>query len=210
MSNMIEVLAEQLQEVNKVIETQARVSDVSFKDVLVLVRFYDEYKNTNGFIDEAEQRAHDNVGALLVCVTKLQGLIRRLLSLDMSVWNEVNFASLEQRHLKAYQDKWNRAKEKSTKLWQEYQSLSNRLDMMDFNSEDYRVLDIRCEKTKIDYENAHEETEECYAILKMKEKDCAHVHYFEMQFLLLWAAKMMEITDAIRTDAKRLLKERNA
>ena len=42
MSNMIEVLAEQLQEVNKVIETQARVSDVSFKDVLVLVRFYDE------------------------------------------------------------------------------------------------------------------------------------------------------------------------
>ena len=124
MSNMIEVLAEQLQEVNKVIETQARVSDVSFKDVLVLVRFYDEYKNTNEFIDEAEQRAHDNVGALLVCVTKLQGLIRRLLSLDMSVWNEVNFASLEKRHLKAYQDKWNRAKEKSTKLWQKYQSLT--------------------------------------------------------------------------------------
>ena len=38
---MIEVLAEQLQEVNKVIETQTRVSDVSFKDALVLVRFYD-------------------------------------------------------------------------------------------------------------------------------------------------------------------------
>ena len=57
---------------------------------------------------------------------------------------------------------------------------------------------------------AHEKTEECYAILKMEEKDCAHVHYFEMQFLLLWAAKMMEITDAIRIDAKRLLKETNA
>ena len=183
---------------------------MSFKDALVLVRFYDEYKNTNEFIDEAEQRAHDNVGALLVCVTKLQGLIRRFFSFDMSVWNEVNFVSLEQKHLKSYQDKWNRAKEKSTQLWQEYQSLSNRLDIMDFNSEEYRGLDIRCERTKIDYENAHEETEECYAILKMEEKDCAHVHYFEMQFLLLWAAKMMEITDAIRIDAKRLLKERNA
>ena len=210
MLNMIEVLAEQLQEVNKVIETQTRVSDVSFKDALVLVRFYDEYKNTNEFIDEAEQCAHDNVGAILVCVTKLQGIIRRFLSLDMSVWNEVNFASLEQIHLKAYQDKWNRAKEKSTKLWQEYQSLSNRLDMMDFNSEEYRILDIQCERTKADYEMAHEKTEECYAILKMEEKDCAHVHYFEMQFLLLWAAKMMEITDAIRIDAKRLLKETNA
>ena len=192
MLNMIEVLAEQLQEVNKVIETQTRVSDVSFKDALILVRFYDEYKNTNEFIDE------------------LQGIIRRFLSLDMSVWNEVNFASLEQIHLKAYQDKWNRAKEKSTKLWQEYQSLSNRLDMMDFNSEEYRILDIQCERTKADYEMAHEKTEECYAILKMEEKDCAHVHYFEMQFLLLWAAKMMEITDAIRIDAKRLLKETNA
>lgn len=42
-----------------------RVSDVSFKDALVLVRFYDEYKNTNEFIDEAEQRAHDNVGLYL-------------------------------------------------------------------------------------------------------------------------------------------------
>lgn len=210
MSNMIEVLAEQLQDVNKIIETRTKVGDVSFKDALVLVHFYDEYKNTNEFIDEAEQRAHDNIGALLVCVTKLQGLIRRLLSLDMSVWNEVNFVSLEQKHLKVYQDKWNRAKEESTKLWQEYQSLSNRLDMTDFNSEEYRILDIRCEQTKIDYENAHEKTEECYAILKMEEKDCAHVHYFKMQFLLLWAAKMMEITDAIRTDAKRLLKERNA
>ena len=210
MSNLIEVFAEQLQDVNKIIETRTKVGDVSFKDALILLRFYDEYKNTNEFIDEAEQRAHDNIGALLVCVTRLQGLIRRLLSLDMSVWNEVNFVSLEQKHLKSYQDKWNRAKEKSTQLWQEYQSLSNRLDMMDFNSEEYRGLDIRCEQTKIDYENAHEETEECYAILKMEEKDCAHVHYFEMQFLLLWAAKMMEITDAIRIDAKRLLKERNA
>lgn len=207
---MIEVLAEQLQNVNKIIETRTKVGDVTFKDVLVLVRFYDEYKNTNEFIDEAEQRAHGNVGALLVCATKLQGLIRRLLSLDISIWNEVNFVSLEQKHLKAYQDKWNRAKEKSTQLWQKYQSLSNQLDMTDFNSEEYRVLDIQCEQTKIDYENAHEETEECYAILKMEEKDCAHVHYFEMQFLLLWAAKMMEITDAIRIDAKRLLKETNA
>ena len=46
MLNMIEVLAEQLQEVNKVIETQTRVSDVSFKDELVLVRFHAEYKNS--------------------------------------------------------------------------------------------------------------------------------------------------------------------
>lgn len=44
----------------------------------------------------------------------------------------------------------------------------------------------------------------------MEETDCAHVHYFEMQFLLLWAAKMMEITEAVRNDAKRLLKEMNA
>ena len=207
---MIEVLAEQMQDVNKIIETRTKVGDVSFKDALVLVRFYDEYKNTNEFIDEAEQCAHDNVGALLVCVTKLQGLIRRFLSFDMSVWNRVNFASLEQRHLKAYQDKWNRAKEKSTKLWKEYQSLSNRLDMMDFNSEEYRALDVECERTKEGYKMANEKTEECYAILKMEEKDCAHVHYFEMQFLLLWAAKMIDITDAIRIDTKHLLKETNA
>lgn len=207
---MFEVLVEQLQEVNQIIDTRTTADEVSFEDALAIARFYDEYKNTNEFIDEAEQRAHDNVGALLVCVTRLQGLIRQFLSLDMQVWNDVDFIYLEQNHLKPYKDKWEKVKAKSTKLWQKYQSESNRLDMMSLNSEEYQVQDIQCERTKADYENAHEKTEECYVIFKMEETDCAHVHYFEMQFLLLWAAKMMEITEAVRNDAKRLLKEMNA
>ncbi len=207
---MIEVLAGQLQEVNNTIESISKKEDVTFDHALTLVHFYNEFKNTNEFIDEVEQLAHENVGALLVSVTRLQGLIRRFLSLDLTVWRKVDFAALERKHLKVYQDKWNKAKDKSTKLWQKYQSESNRLDMMDFNSKEYQVLDFQCEKTKVEYEDAHEKTDQYYTLLKLEKESCAHVHYFEMQFLELWASKMLEITEAVRSDAKRLLKGMNA
>ena len=207
MTNMIEVLTDRLQEVNQTIESRTKVEEVTFEDASMLAEFYHEFQNTNEFIDEAESRAHNNVGALLVCVTKLQGVIRRLLAIDLNVWKDVDFMDVEKSHLKTYQNKWNKAKEKSTKLWQKYQSESNRLDMMDFNSEEYRILDVQCEQTKLAYDKAHEETELCYAMLKSEQEYCAHVHYFEMQFLELWAAKMMQITEAVRIDAKRLLKE---
>lgn len=209
MTNMIEMLTERLQEVNQTIELRTKVEEVTFEDALMLAEFYHEFQNTNEFIDEAEDRAHQNVGALLVCVTKLQSVIRRFLSLDLTVWKDVNFVTLEQSHLKPYQEKWNRAKAKSTKLWQKYQSESNKLDMMDFKSEEFSVLDVQCEQTKLTYERAHEETGRCYDVFKSEQEYCAHVHYFEMQFLELLATKLLQITDAVRTDAKRLLKEAN-
>lgn len=210
MSNMIEMLAEQLQEVNNTIVSISKIEDVTFDNALTLVHFYDDFKNTNEFIDEVEQRAHENVGALLVSVTRLQGLIRRFLSLDLAVWREVDFVALERKHLRAYQDKWNKAKEKSTKLLQKYQSESNRLDMMDFTSEEYQELDFQCEETKDEYEDAQEKTDRYYTLLKLEQESCVQVHYFEMQFLELWASKMLEITEAVRSDAKRLLKGGNA
>lgn len=210
MTNMIEVLTDRLQEVSDNIESRTKVEEVTFEDALMLAEFYHEFQNTNEFIDEAESRAHQNVDALLVCVTKLQGVIRRFLSLDLTVWKDVNFVALEQSHLKPYQEKWDKAMKKSTKLWQKYQSESNRLDMMDFRSEEFNVLDVQCDQTKITYEKAHEETDRCYYALKSEQEYCAHVHYFEMQFLGLWATKMLQITDAVKIDAKRLLKEANA
>ena len=210
MTNMIEVLTDRLQEVNQIIELRTKAEEVTFEDALMLAEFYHEFQNTNEFIDEAEDRAHQNVGAFLVCVTKLQGVINRFLSLDLMIWKDVNFVALGQSHLKPYQEKWDKAMKKSTKLWQKYQSESNRLDMMDFRSEEFNVLDVQCDQTKLAYEKAHEETDTCYYALKSEQEYCAHVHYFEMQFLELWATKMLQITDAVRTDAKRILKEANA
>ena len=98
MSNMIEVLAEELREVSQIIESRTKAEKVTFNDALTLVYFVNEYEDTSEFVDETEERVRDNAGALLVCMSRLQGLIRHLLSLDMSVWNKVDFASLEQKN----------------------------------------------------------------------------------------------------------------
>ncbi len=207
MTNLIEVLTDSLQEVNELIESKAKAEEVTFDDASLLAHFYYEYKETNEFIDEVEDRAHHDVGALLVSVTKLQGVIKRFLSLDLTMWKTVNFVGIEQHHLKNYREKWEKDKSKATELWKKYQSESNCLDMMDFRSEEFQKLDIQCEKTKTEYDKAHELTEESYGIFRIEQEACAHVHYFEMQFLELWATKMMQIIEAVREDAKRLLKE---
>jgi len=204
---MIEVLTDRLQEVNQTIESRTKVEEVTFEDASQLTHFYYEYKETNEFIDEVEDRAHHDVGALLVRVTKLQGMIRRFMSLDLTMWKTVDFVGIEQRHLKPYREKYEKNKDKATELWRKYQSESNRLDMMDFRSEEFRELDIQCDKTKSEYDKAHEQTETSYKIFRIEQQECANVHFFEMQFLELWAAKMMQITEAVRIDAKRLLKE---
>lgn len=207
MTNLIEVLTDSLQEVNELIESKAKAEEVTFEDASLLAHFYYEYKETNEFIDEVEERAHHDVGTLLVCVTKLQGVINRFLSLDLTMWKTFDFVGIEQRHLKTYRKKWEKNKDKATELWKKYQSESNRLDMIDFRSEEFRELDILCDKTKSEYDKAHELTEESYERFKIEQEECAHVHYFDMQFLEIWATKMMQITEAVRIDAKRLLKE---
>lgn len=114
------------------------------------------------------------------------------------------------KHLSAYQARWNTAKEKSTEMRQKYQSESNQLDRTDFDSKDYRILDMQCERTRINYKKVQAKAEECYAKLKLEEEYCAQMHSFEIQSLRHWASRMMKIINAVRTEAKRTPKERNA
>ena len=92
-------------------------------------------------------------------------------------------------------------------LWKQYQSESNRLDMMPFDTPEFIQLDKKCDQSREDYYKAHELAEKQFDIYRKVMNKCAHVYYFEMQFLEILIDKIAHIAQSIMADAKRMEKE---
>lgn len=207
MANIIEEIFKRLQRVNHIIASRTNVSDITFADAYVIAQFYHDYQNTNGIIDDVENLARQDGKSLYESAIDLKNEVDKFVSLDLSVWNALDFINMEQSHLKEYKERWDAAKDKATNLWREYQTESNRLDMMDFNSEDFKTLDAQCDNIKLAYDEAHKQGEELYGIYRQEQLKCGQVHYFEMQFLELLIRKISKLVDVILKNGEYLEKE---
>ena len=207
MANIIEEIFKRLQRVNHIIASRTNVSDITFADAYVIAQFYHDYQNTNGIIDDVENLARQDGKSLYESAIGLKNEVDKFVSLDLSVWNALDFINMEQSHLKEYKERWDAAKDKATNLWREYQTESNRLDMMDFNSEDFKTLDAQCDNIKLAYDEAHKQGEELYGIYRQEQLKCGQVHYFEMQFLELLIRKISKLVDVILKNGEHLEKE---
>lgn len=207
MANIIEEIFKRLQRVNHIIASRINVSDITFADACVIAQFYHDYQNTNGIIDDVENLALQDGETLYESAIGLKKEVDKFVSLDLSAWNALDFINMEQSHLKEYKERWDAAKDKATILWREYQTESNRLDMMDFNSEDFKTLDAQCDNIKLAYDEAHRQGEELYSIYRQEQLKCGQVHYFEMQFLELLICKISKLLDIILRSGEHLEKE---
>ena len=207
MANIIEEIFKRLQRVNHIIASRTNVLDITFADACVIAQFYHDYQNTNGIIDDVENLARQDGKSLYESAIGLKEEVDKFVSLDLSVWNALDFINMEQSHLKDYKERWDVAKNKATNLWRKYQTESNRLDMMDLNSEEFKTLDAQCDNTKLAYDNAHKQGEELYGIYRQEQLKCGQVHYFEMQFLELLIRKISKLVDVILKNGEYLEKE---
>ena len=207
MANIIEEIFKRLQRVNHIIASRTNVSDITFADAYVIAQFYHDYQNTNGIIDDVENLARQDGKSLYESAIGLKNEVDKFVSIDLSAWNALDFINMELSHLKEYKERWDAAKDKATNLWRKYQTESNRLDMMDFNSEDFKTLDAQCDNIKLAYDEAHRQGEELYGIYRQEQLKCGQVHYFEMQFLELLIRKISKLVDVILKNGEHLEKE---
>lgn len=207
MANIIEEITIRLQEINHILTSKKEAKNVSFDDALAIAQFYYEYQDTNHIIDMIEDLVHQNKEALYASALKLKEEVDCFIGTDLQMWKTLDYHSIEQSHLKVYKDKWELIKEKATKLWQEYQSQSNRLDMMGYPGEDFAMLDAQCDQTKLAYDEAHKQNEEAYNIYRKEQVKCGHVHFFEMQFFELLILKLARLVNVILDDKKIIGKE---
>ena len=207
MANIIEEIFKRLQRVNHIIASRTNVSDITFADAYVIAQFYHDYQNTNGIIDDVENLARQDGKSLYESAIGLKKEVDKFVTLDLSVWNALDFINMEQSHLNDYKERWDVAKNKATNLWRKYQTESNRLDMMDLNSEEFKTLDAQCDNIKLAYDEAHKQGEELYDIYRQEQLKCGQVHYFEMQFLGLLIRKISKLVDVILKNGEHLEKE---
>ena len=207
MANIIEEIFKRLQRVNHIIASRTNVLDITFADACVIAQFYHDYQNTNGIIDDVENLARQDGKSLYESAIGLKKEVDKFVSLDLSVWNALDFINMEQSHLNDYKERWDVAKNKATNLWRKYQTESNRLDMMDLNSEEFKTLDAQCDNIKLAYDEAHRQGEELYGIYRQEQLKCGQVHYFEMQFLDLLIRKISTLVDVILKNGEHLEKE---
>ena len=207
MANIIEEIFKRLQRVNHIIASRTNVLDITFADACVIAQFYHDYQNTNGIIDDVENLARQDGKTLYESAIGLKKEVDKFVTLDLSVWNALDFINMEQSHLNDYKERWDVAKNKATNLWRKYQTESNRLDMMDLNSEEFKTLDAQCDNIKLAYDEAHKQGEELYDIYRQEQLKCGQVHYFEMQFLGLLIRKISKLVDVILKNGEHLEKE---
>ena len=183
MANLIEEITNRLLLVNKTIPSKKAPEEIVFEDASVLAEFFADFQYTNHLIDAAEKQAQENIHALIECNGKLLDAIFSFKSLDLQIWKQVDYIRMAKKHDDLNLKELRVVEEAATKLWKQYQSESNRLDMMPFDTPEFIQLDKKCDQSREDYYKAHELAEKQFDIYRKVMNKCAHVYYFEMQFL---------------------------
>ena len=181
--------------------------DLCFTDKLQLALLCDELRDTNTIIECAEKEAKADIKQLTVDANALKNEAENIAHTIAD--NKQTFANIDCKtecdaYLNPFESAHNEAMQKATALWQEYTAMSNRLDMMDMQSEEYKTLDAACNDKKEEYDKAHAEVEKFYAKYDAERRRIAKLYYFDISIAELLITKICQIAEAIIKDITRI------
>ena len=133
----IQQITHRLQEVN-ILLAGCRQDSINFEQALLLSLFYQDFNETNRIVTEASAMFREDAEQLNEIAFSLLSEAERFLSLDITVLQSVDFATIFEEHLGSFESRYDEAKEVATGLWQEYSSMSNRLDFLSLDSDEYK------------------------------------------------------------------------
>ncbi len=196
-----------LQSVNNILSSCSN-GGLSFDDALTLGAFYRDYSNTNSLIETAEKEAVKNADKLLSDTVSLLSEIEKFSAVRVANIQSVDFERLFEQHVKPFEERYEVAKAASTKLWQEYSAMSNRLDFLLVDSAEYKTLNTECDAKKAEYESARMKTEYAHNVWRAEQQRCFCVYTFKPLHLDVLIAHLKGISESIITDIKRIKEER--
>ncbi len=195
-----------LQSVNSVLSSCVG-GRLTFDDALVLSEFYRDYSNTNSLIETAEKEAADNANGLLSDTISLLSEIEKFSAVGVAGIQQVDFEQLFEQHVKPFEERYEAAKTASTKLWQEYSAMSNRLDFLPLDSDEYKTLNAECDAKKAEYDTAHTQTNQFYDMWQSERQRCFCVYTFKPLHLEVLVNRLKGISESIIADIKRIKEE---
>ena len=173
-----------------------------FEDLLSLYILYKEYNNTNSIIDHAKEIINSSVGAdqLLADARELNQQVTDCYQLyldNQQAFDSIDGHSLFKAHIKPYEDAEQAEVNIATPLWKEYQHLSNRLDYLDFDSDEFKRMDAQCDAVKADYDIHHAKVNELHRACDNEIKRCSGAISFTLEDLSVLFFYMQRISQTI-------------
>lgn len=200
---MIQQIPQRLQEVNILLAT-CKQDSITFEQALLLSLFYKDFNETNQIVTEAAAMFQDDAEQLNEISFSLFSEAEKFLSLDNSGLQSVDFEGIFNEHLKPYEAKYEEAKDVSTGLWREYSAMSNRLDFLSLNSEEYKSLDPLCDAKKAEYDTAHARANLLYNKWQQERDRTFCVYCFKPMFLSVLVERLKGISGSIISDIRRM------
>ena len=180
---------------------------LSFDDAMTLAAFYRDYSDTNGLVEAAEKEAAEDADRLLTDTVSLLSEIEKFSAVGVAGIQSVDFEQLFEQQVKPFEERYEAAKAISTKLWQEYSAISNRLDFLPLDSDEYKALHTECDAKKAEYEVAHIKTETAHSEWRAEQQRCFCVYTFRPLHLEVLVARLKGISESIIADIKRIKEE---
>ncbi len=203
--NIVDIIT-RLQSVNNILRSCAD-NTLSFDAALTLGAFYRDYSDTNSIVEAAEKEAAVNPDKLLSDTVSLLSEIEKFSAVTVAGIQSVDFELLFEQHVKPFEERYEAAKAVSTKLWQEYSAMSNRLDFLPLDSDEYKTLNTECEAKKSEYDAAHAHTNRLYDEWRAEQQRCFCVYTFKPLHLEVLVARLKGISESIISDIKRIKEE---
>ena len=199
-------ITSRLQQINRVLSSCGNGS-LSFDDAMTLAAFYRDYSDTNGLIEAAEKEVTENADRLLTDIVSLLSEIEKFSAVGIAGIQSVDFEQLFEQQVKPFEERYEAAKAVSTKLWQEYSAISNRLDFLLLDSDEYKALHTECDVKKAEYDTAHSQTNQFYDMWQSERQRCFCVYTFKPLHLEILISRLKGISESIIADIKRIKEE---
>ena len=173
-----------------------------FEDILSLYILYKEYNHTNDIIDYAKAvlESGEGIGQLLSDAKELNMMASDCYHLyvdNQQAFDAIDIKSLFDIHIKPFADAEQQEIKIATPLWKEYQHLSNRLEYMQIDSEEFKEKDAECDAVKADYDIHHAKVEELHRAWHNEVKRCAVALMFTIEDLSILLHYMKGISQSI-------------
>lgn len=203
---MIQQITQRLREVNTLLTayTTHEQGGLSFEQALLLSLFYQDFNETNGLVKEAGLLFREDAEQLLEFSSSLFSETDKYLSLDRTPLQKVDFAALFEEHLKPCELRYREARTAATGLWRKYSDMSNRLDFLPMDSEEYRTLDVECDAAKAEYDEARAHANLLYKEWQRERDRYFCVRCFKPLFLDVLVERLKGIAGSIISDIGRM------
>ena len=178
------------------------VTPTDFKTLLSLYLLYKGHQHTNTLIDYAEGvlKSGDGIDQLLADATELNQLVTRCNQLytdNRKAFDNIDNDALFEAHIKPFRNAEKAEADIAAPLWKEYQRLSNRLDYLDNDSDEFKDLELKCDVVKAEYDIHHAKVNEQHRICEDEIRRCSVALSFTLEDLSVLFFYMQRISRTI-------------